>query len=310
MSSPSGETLKTNKHRIIIQELLGRIAHPTLNSGGPSATVYVTTWDGRPKLAIGSGGIKYNVKVGDSCFGWPEAEYLDPGVAIIGIDERPGVRTPAGTASALYWLSCLGNEVQALDGEGKGAKGWVTGKVGYTGGSHVNAYFSDEDLEKLTIGDRVRVRAEGVGLQIEGFDGGLFNMSPSFLEALGLELKNDELVVPVVREVPAYAMGSGVGGSAAWSGHWCIQSNPPDLVKDLELETLRIGDLVACRDILMHYGKGYYRGAVTVGVVAFGASEQAGHGPGVFAITASKEGKIRPRIDREANVAKYLGLRR
>ena len=46
------------------------------------------------------------------------------------------------------------------------------------------------------------------------------------------------------------------------------------------------------------------------GIVAFGASDQAGHGPGVFAIAASKKGKIRPRIDAEANVAKYLGLRR
>jgi len=301
--------VKTNKDKIIVQELLGRLAPPTLSSGGPSAVIYVTTWDGKPKLGIGSGGIKYNVKVGDSCFGWPEAEYLEPGVAIAGIEER-GVGAAAGSATALYGLSCVGNEVQVLDGEGKGVKGVVTGKAGYIGGSHVIAHFSDEDLQKLTLGDRVRVRAEGVGLKIEGFDGGLFSMSPSFMDSLGLELRNDELVVPVVKEVPAYAMGSGVGGSAALSGHWCIQSNPPELVKELGLEALRLGDLVACGDVLMHYGKGYYRGAVTVGIVAFGASDQAGHGPGVFAIASSKKGKIKPRIDLEANVAKYLGLRR
>lgn len=299
--------IKTNKDKLIIQEVLGRISHP-LGSGSPSSTNYVTTWDGKPKLGIGSGGIKYNVKVGDSCFGWPEAEYLEPGVSLIGV-EVPGARAGARAGTALYGLSCVGNEVQVMGGEGKGTKGVVTGKAGYTGGQHVTAYFSDGDLQKLTIGDKVRIRAEGVGLKIEGFDGGLFSISPSFLESLGLELKNDELIMPVVREVPAYAMGSGVGGGSGLSGHFCIQSNPPELVKELDLESLRIGDLVACRDILMYYGKGYYRGAVTVGIVAFGASDQAGHGPGVFAIAASKEGKIRPKIDPEANVVKYLGLR-
>jgi hypothetical protein len=304
--------LKTNKDKLIIQEVLGRISHP-LGSGSPSSTNYVTTWDGKPKLGIGSGGIKYNVKVGDPCFGWPEAEYLEPGVALIGVDEGRGAGAggrAAGPATALYGLSCVGNEVQVMGREGRGIKGVVTGKAGYTGGQHVTAYFSDEDLEKLTIGDQVRIRAEGVGLKIEGFDGELFSISPSFMESLGLELKNEELVVPVVKEVPAYAMGSGSGGGSGLSGHWCIQSNPPELVKELGLESLRIGDLVACKDVLMHYGKGYYRGAVTVGIVAFGASDQAGHGPGVFAIVSSKKGKIRPRIDPEANVAKYLGLRR
>ena len=304
--------LKTNKDRLIIQEVLGRISHP-LGSGSPSSTNYVTTWDGKPKFGIGSGGIKYNVKVGDSCFGWPEAEYLEPGVSLIGVEEGRGTAAggrAAGPATGLYALSCVGNEVQVLGGDGKGAKGVVTGKAGYTGGQHVITHFADEDLLKLGIGDQIRVRAEGVGLKIEGFDGALFSMAPSFLESLGLELANGELVVPVALEVPAYAMGSGSGGSPGLTGHMCIQSNPPELVKELGLEGLRMGDLVACRDILMHYGKGYYRGAVTVGVVAFGASDQAGHGPGVFAIASSKKGKIRPRLDPEANVAKFLGLKR
>jgi len=299
----------TNKEKLIFQQIVGRIAPPTLRSGGPSATIYVTTWNGKPSLGIGTGGIKYNVKMGDSCFGWPEAEYLTPGVSIEGIEERDsrGIEQ-SGAAAGLEGLSCIGNEVTMQDGEGKSAKGIVIGKGGSR--SNIIAHFSDEDLEKLTIGDRIRVRAIGTGLKIKGFDGNLYSMSPTFLESLNIELKDDKLVIPVTREVPAYAMCMGVGGSAAMSGHWCIQSNPPELVEQLNIQNLRIGDLVACRDVLMAYGKGYYRGAVTVGVVAFGASEQAGHGPGVFAIASSKKGKILPHIDPEANLTKYLSLRR
>jgi len=80
------------------------------------------------------------------------------------------------------------------------------------------------------------------------------------------------------------------------------------LVEEMGLEDLRIGDIVACRDVLMSYGKGYHRGAITIGVVAFGASDQAGHGPGVFAIAASKKGNIKPRIDDKANLKNILKL--
>lgn len=301
---------KTNKDKLLIQQVTGRIAPPTLSSGGPSATNYVTTWDGRPKLGIGSGGIKYNVDVGDSCFGWPEAEYLSPGVTIEGAGTGVAIgggRGDQGTTTVCS-LCCLGNVVSVQDGEGKGANGIVTGKVGYTGRSGITVHFKKNDLEKLGIGDHVRVRVEGVGLRIEGFDGKLFSMSPIFLENFNPELNGDTLIVPVTREVPAYAMGSGSGGGTGMSGHYCIQSNPPELVEELKLGDLKIGDLVACRDIRMEYGKGYYRGAVTVGVVAFGASEQAGHGPGVFAIITSKNGKIKPRIEANANITKYLKL--
>jgi len=43
-------------------------------------------------------------------------------------------------------------------------------------------------------------------------------------------------------------------------------------------------------------------------VITIGGSDMAGHGPGVMAIAASKKGKIEPRIDPRANVARYLKL--
>ncbi len=304
--------IRTNKDRLMEQALLGKIAPPTMPVEGGLIGGYVTTWDGRPKIGIGVGGIKYNVTVGDPCLGWPEAEFLEPGVTLEGVDAKPGgprPQRPEGTVMAFVKLSCVGDEVTVVNGEGKGAAGVVTGKGGTAStASHVFAHFPEEELEKLNIGDKVRIKALGVGLEIEGFDGRIFNSSPSFLDSLEPELDGGVLTMPVVKEIPSYAMGMGVGGAPAESGNWCIQTSPPHLVEELGLGDLRIGDLVACRDAIMSYGKGFYRGAVTVGIITVGGSEIAGHGPGVMAIAASKKGKIRPRIDPEANVSKYLGV--
>lgn len=305
-------SIRTNKDKLMEQALLGKVSPPTMLVEGGLVGGYVTTWDGRPKIGIGVGGIKYNVKVGDPCLGWAEAEYLEPGVALMGVDAKPAgpaPQRPGGTEMAFVKLSCLGNEVTVVDGEGKGSRGVVTGKGGTAATeSHVFAHFSEDDLERLNIGDKVRVRALGVGLEVEGFEGRIFNMSPGILGSLGLEMEDGVLIMPAVKEIPAHAMGMGVGGAPAESGSWCIQTSPPQLVEELGLGELRIGDIVACRDILMSYGKGYYRGAITVGVITTGGSDMAGHGPGVMAIASSKKGKIRSRIDVDANVARYLKL--
>lgn len=69
-----------------------------------------------------------------------------------------------------------------------------------------------------------------------------------------------------------------------------------------------MGDFVALKDILMHYGKAYHRGAVTVGVVMTGASDNAGHGPGVLALVSSKSGMILADIDKSANLKRYIDV--
>jgi len=299
--------LKTNKDSLVATQVVARVSHPTLPVQGGFMGNYVTTWDGRAKLGIGLGGIKYNVRMGSPCFGWPATECLEPGVALKeeeGKPTSPGYQTPGAVATTFQAVTCLGNTVTVVSGDAKGATGVVTGK----GRSGVLSHFGDADLANLSIGDKVRIKAEGVGLEVDGFQGDVFNVSPGFIEALSPDLKNGVLTLPVAKEVPAHAMGYGVGGSEAQRGYLCIQSNPPALVQELGLGDLRIGDLVALRDTLISYGKGYHRGAVTVGVVVFGASEMAGNGPGVLAIAASKDGKIKPQLTRSANIARYLRL--
>jgi hypothetical protein len=300
--------VKTNKDRLMRQVVMGKVSAPTLAISGRGS--YVTTWDGKPKLGIGIGGIKLNVKVGDPCLGWPQTEYMEPGVALMGVDDSTSAgRSAPGSVMAFVKYSCIGNTVEVMSGAAKGAKGYITGKGGMSGTSrHVQAHFDQETKEKLLIGDKIKVNSNGVAFEVEGFDGRVFNMEPSFFEAMNPDMDGNSLVLPVAKVIPIIAMGYGVGGSSAESGTWCIQSNPPHLVEKIGISDLRFGDIVALQDGLISYGKGYYKGAVTVGVITTGESQQAGQGPGVMAIASSKHGKIKTRIDPTANVAKYLGV--
>lgn len=301
--------IKTNKDCLMRQVLMGKVSAPTLAVSGRGS--YVTTWNGKPKLGIGIGGIKLNVKVGDHCLGWPETEYMEPGVALMGVDDTTsaGYGNIPGSAQAFVKYSCIGNIAEVVSGEAKGAKGYITGKGGMANTSrHVQAHFDQVIKDKLLIGDKIKVNSNGVALLVEGFEGNVYNMDPSFFEAMNPRLNGDTLEIPVAKIIPIFAMGYGVGGSSADSGTWCIQSNPPHLVEKLGISDLKFGDIVALQDGLIAYGKGYYKGAITVGIVTTGESHVAGQGPGVMAIASSKHGKISPIIDPSANVAKYLGL--
>ncbi|MBN1683337.1 DUF4438 domain-containing protein [Candidatus Bathyarchaeota archaeon] len=302
--------IKTNKDTLMKQVLIGKIAPPSLSSSDPRGG-YVTTWDGRAKLGLGPGGIKYNIKIGDPCLGWPESEYLEPGVSLMGLDDGPSTpRSTSGTSIAFLKLSNVANKVTIISGDGKGSIGIITGKggIGVTS-SHLQSWFPTESLEKMCTGDRVKVVSEGVGLAIEGWEGRLFNTSPKLLESLNPKLSDGILELPVSKIIPIHAMGIGVGGSSPETGGWCIQSNPPHLVEDLGIKNLRFGDLIAIKDALMHYGKGYYRGAITIGIITTGGSEVAGQGPSVMAIAASKKGFIKTRVEPDANLVKFLELR-
>jgi hypothetical protein len=165
-------------------------------------------------------------------------------------------------------------------------------------------------MEKMAIGDRVQVKVWGVGLRIHGFDGvKVEKIDPLLLESTGITAEKGQLIVPVAEEIPAYIMGSGLGHlPVAEYVDYDIQSTCPDAVKELGLEDLRLGDVVALRDQYCGYGRGYLRGAMTIGVVIHGASDIAGHGPGVNPILTCRAGEVKPTIDREANIAKYLNI--
>ncbi len=282
--------LRTNKERLVKMAVMGEVVHPWASIG------YRTDFDGKPRIGLGMSGVKYNVSVGDLCFGYAEGEHVEPGLSISNKDEHEN--------AALGVLGCIGNEVTAVTGDAKGAKGLITGKHG-----NFLVWFGQEDQGKINIGDKMQVKAWGVGLEIEGFEEIRVNkLDPELLEKMGIAEEGGRLLVPVTAEYPAYIMGSGYG---MWpvSIDYDIQTTCPGVFDELRLKDIRFGDVVALRDQLNWWGRGYYEGAITIGIVIHGWSNSAGHGPGVTTIMSAKPGKIATKQDPHANIAYYLGIR-
>jgi hypothetical protein len=75
------------------------------------------------------------------------------------------------------------------------------------------------------------------------------------------------------------------------------------------LDKVRIGDLVAISDHYNGYGAGGYKsGSISVGVVVHSDCFKTGHGPVIVVIMTSYDDKIRPFVDPESNIKKYLGI--
>ena len=291
--------LKTNVEKLIKISVMGEIASPTIRS------VYNISATGKALVLPGVGGITYNLRVGDPACGW-EADHVEPGVSVE--NKENDARSGQAANTAFNVLSCVGNQATVATGEKKGAKGIVTGKHG--GIEHVLIDFPQEVLEQLLIGDRILIKAFGLGLKLLDFpDIKVLNMDPSLLEAWNPKPNGDKLEVSVTHIVPAAIMGSGLGSNQVNSGDYDIQLFDEAVVEQYGLENLRLGDLVAIIDADHSFGRIYRQGAVSVGVVVHTNCVTAGHGPGVTTLITSSSGKIIPQITQNANVASLLKLR-
>lgn len=286
-----------NREQLIGVSVQGDIVSPEYPA--LPATPYVIGADGIPQLLPSQGGIVYNVRVGDSAFGWL-ADLVQPGVSI---------RASAEPANqALNVLSCLGNEAIVVSGQMVGARGTVIGKSGRFA-EHVIVHFAPEVLEQLAIEDKVLVRAHGRGLALADYpDVQLKSMSPRLLDALEVEPDGPgAIAVPVAAEVPAFLVGAG-SGLMHESGCIQIQTDHAARLSEHGLDELRLGDVVAVRDYDSRWGNGYLKDAVCIGVVVHGDSPRAGYGPGLTVTMASTANRIRPVVRGERNVAELLGL--
>lgn len=288
-------SVRANYADVVMISVIGEIAAPRRMS-----LPYSITHDGRAVVLPGTGGIVYNVRVGDRAMGWA-SDHMEPCVTIKNKDEMEN--------GGLNVLACIGNEAYAVSGEAKGARGTVTGKHG--GAEHVMIDFPPDVLEQLTIGDKIQVRAYGRGLRLlDAPEVRLMNMSVQLLQALPLEMEADgALSVPVAGVVPPELMGSGVGHSPE-RGDYDIQTADTGVLEAHGLTELRLGDIVAFPDQDHSFGRGYRKGAATIAVIAHSDSFIAGHGPGVTTLLTSATGKIRPRLaPDQANIATLLRLR-
>ncbi len=291
--------LKTNVEKLIKISVMGEIASPTIRS------VYNVSATGKPLVLPGVGGITYNLRVGDPACGW-EADHVEPGVSVE--NKENDARSGQAANTAFNVLSCVGNRAIIATGDGKGTEGIVTGKHG--GIEHVLIDFPSEILEKLLLGDRILVKAYGLGLKLLDYpDIKVLNMDPALLEAWNPKPSGTKLEVPVTHIVPAAIMGSGLGANQVNSGDYDIQLFDETVVEQYGLENLRLGDLVAIIDADHSFGRIYRQGAVSVGVVVHSNCVTAGHGPGVTTLMTSSEGKIVPQLNPKANIASLLKIR-
>lgn len=291
--------LKTNEDKLVKLAVIGEVSQPMLMAGG-----YNIGADGVPRTVPGVGGITYNKRVGDPCVGLA-ADHVEPGVSMRKGDE-PGSRANA----ALNFLSCVGNQATVVSGAAKGRKGVVTGTHG--GVEHVLVDFPEDVMEKMCIGDKIQIKAYGMGLELLDYPGvRVMNCDPALLKKWKLApAGGGRLKVPVAKFVPAKIMGSGLGSVTCHKGDYDIQMFDRATVEEYGLDSLRFGDFVAIMDADHSFGRIYKSGAVSVGVVVHSASDEAGHGPGVTTLLASPGGVIEPALDPGANLADLLCLRK
>jgi hypothetical protein len=292
--------IRSNIERLVKISVIGEVCSPI------KGQTFTVTADGRPVMLPGVGGITYNVRVGDLAAGF-ECDHVEPGVSIE--NKERDERSPQGANTALNLLSCIGNEATVVSGDAKGEKGVVTGKHG--GIEHVLVDFNAKTLEKMVIGDKVQVKAFGVGLKLPDFPEIIaMNLDPGLLGVMKIEPRGDKLEIAVTHIVPAAVMGSGLGASQTYTGDYDIQLFDDEMRIKYGLEDLRLGDIVAIEDADHSYGRIYKKGAMSVGIVVHTSCVISGHGPRVTTLFTSTNGKIAPKIDTRANIADILSLRK
>lgn len=279
--------LRTNRDKLPIISVEGRVAHPAYNGRG-----YYDP-EGQMDFLVGTGGIVYNAKIGDNAIDWA-ADHLEPGVTTQNPVERLN--------NAYVAYACIGNRAQVISGQAAGAGGLVTGKHG--GVEHLMIHFDQDTLEKLNIDDKIKIKAWGQGLRLLDYPGiVLRSLSPDLLDKMDLEPQGERLGVGVAKILPAVLMGAGLGSGNSASGDYDIAMFDPETVARYQLESLRFGDIVAILDSDTRYGRTFRGGAVTIGVIAHSNSRSAGHGPGVTTLMSCKDSLIVPHVNPKANLA-------
>lgn len=260
---------------------------------------YIVNREGRALIVPQIGGITYNVRTGDSAFGYA-ANHVEPGVSITNGDKQD--------ADALITLACLGNEALVVSGDARGARGIVTGKhlsMEYFARS-VIVDFEPDVLDKLVIGDRILIKTQGQGLALHDFpEIRVHNIDPLLLKLLGIRVESGELHVPIAARIPAELMSYKVGIRTTM----CdidLQSDDPDALRRHGLLGLRLGDIVLIEDLDTTYSGSLHRGAISVGVVVTGDALRAGHGPGIVSILSAQKGNIQGVLDAQANIGNHF----
>lgn len=283
-------TLATNEAQLVAMAVTGNISQPSLRYPG-----YTLDNNGVGRVWPGMSGVVYNARVGDPAFGW-SGDHVEPGTSIANPD--------SGAEFALHYLSCIGNRAIVTSGLAKGAEGIVTGEH-----ARMLVDFAPDVNELLCVGDSIQIIAHGRGLAFTDFPQiELKKVSPQLLHGIPLEVVNGKLRVPVTMELPPRIMGSGAELNSEYVDQ-DLMSGDRELMAQLGIDQMRLGDLVVIPDADHRWGRGFRKGAVTIALCIHGDSVMTGHGPGILTLMSAPEPVIEWVIDPKANIANYLNIR-
>ncbi len=290
--------LRTNKDKLVMMSIQGKVVNPYgMRGHGIDA-------EGKPFMLPGTGGIVYNVKVGDPAFGW-EGDHIEPCVSSI-LDEKERY---AGPNVGYVFYACIGNEAVIVSGDAKKKKGVVTGHHG--GAEHVMIDFPQVAIEKLTHDDKIMIKGFGQGLKLLDYpEIAIYNLDPELFLKMGITPAGGKIRVPVTARIPAELMGSGTGSLMMGGGDYDIMTTDRKYIKRHGLDKLRFGDMVALMDHDNLYGRSFREGAVTIGIIIHGDCRFAGHGPGVSTLLSASKPIIEPFISPNANIARIMRIGR
>ncbi len=270
--------LNTNEKYLVEVSVAGTIHHPTKDA-------YIITRLGKPTQYPGSGGITYNVTVGDNAFGLM-GNYIEPDVSTKNLNDDEN--------AAFKMLSCTGNHAVVLTGEAKGATGYVLGTNDHV--EHVIIHFSQEVKEKLVIGDKIQVFSFGTGLELTDYKNvAIKHLDPNLLHKMNIIEKDGRLEIPVTCEIPGCLMGAS-----------SIMSGDIEMIKEYGIDKLKFGDFVCINDTDTLYGRDYLRGSCTIGIVIHSDCMVMGHGTGIGNLITCRDNTIVPILDKNANIANYI----
>lgn len=283
--------MRTNEDRLVDLAVAGAISAPAFTRGP-----FLPDNEGISVVRPGMYGYVYNVRVGDPAFGW-QGDHVEPGASI---DHPDG-----GVHHALHYLCCMGNKAVVTSGLATGAEGVVVGEH-----ARILIDFDPDVHAQLCVGDTIQVRARGRGLALTDHPGvELKKMSPELLHAMNLETtRAGKLRVPVAMELPVRVMASGAELNSEYVDQ-DITSGDRALMRELGIDQLRLGDVVAIHNADHRYGRSYRQGYVAIALCIHGDSVMTGHGPGILTLMAGTDETIEWTLDPHANLARYLDIR-
>lgn len=285
MASP-----RTNETTLVEMAVSGAVTTPAVRPGQ-----YIPHPDGKGAVLPGMYGVAYNVRCGDRAFGWA-GDHVEPGVSIDD-DGHPGRH------HALHYLNCIGNDAMVTSGMAAGARGIVVGEH-----ARILVQFDREAHDLMAPGDRVQVMTKGQGLRLVDYPGvALKKMSPRLLDAMGIAEAAGRLHVNVAMELPVRIMGSGAELNSEYVDQ-DLMSGDRELMAELGIDQMRLGDLIAIRQADHHWGRSYREGAVSICLCIHGDSIMTGHGPGCLTLMTARDGEIDFTVDPAANIATLLNL--